>query len=280
MLATLLNGISIMPHDATIHADDRGLLYGDGLFESMSLRHGQVKFFNDHLQRLYTGMERLKIYAPEITLFRDELQQLIHGHRDGVVKLIVTRGRGERGYRATAGHELTRLWQLFEPVVSAGDGIAVRWCNTRLARNPLLSGIKHLNRLEQVLAQSEWQDADIAEGLLMDTEGELISGTMSNVFMVINDVLVTPDLRYCGVLGVMRKNVLYLARDLHIETEERAVRPEELSAASEVFITNAIRGIRPVITLSNGVSVEPLNWSVGNLTTRLMQKLDETVILK
>ena len=274
MLAALLNGELSAPHDAGIHMDDRGLLYGDGLFETMLLRNGRARFLDDHMQRLFAGTARLKMNAPDAEVLRNELQLLVQGHDCGVVKLIITRGCGGRGYRASSSHECTRLWQLFAPVATDNDGVTVQWCATRYARNPLLAGLKHLNRLEQVLAQSEWQDADIAEGLVMDTEGELISGTMSNVFMIIDGIMVTPDLRYCGVSGVMRKNVLRVARRMNLEIEERAVRPEELQSASEVFITNAVRGVRPVIAVLNATG-DALRWPAGAITTRVMNELNE-----
>ncbi|HVY23814.1 MAG TPA: aminodeoxychorismate lyase [Steroidobacteraceae bacterium] len=275
MLAALLNGNLIAPHDAAIHMDDRGLLYGDGLFETMLLCKGRARFLDDHMQRLFAGMVRLKMNAPDAEVLRNELQRLVQGHDRGVVKLIVTRGCSGRGYRASSGHECTRLWQLFAPVTTDNAGVTVQWCATRYARNALLAGLKHLNRLEQVLAQSEWQDAGIAEGLVMDTEGELISGTMSNVFMIIDGIMVTPDLRYCGVSGVMRKNVLRVARRLNLEIEERAVRPEELQSASEAFITNAVRGVRPVIAVLNATG-DTLRWPAGAITTRVMNELNES----
>jgi len=136
-----------------------------------------------------------------------------------------------------------------------------------MARNTALAGIKHLNRLEQVLAQREWWDASIDEGLMLDTEGELISGTASTVFMVANGCLCTPDLRYCGVRGTMRARVLDKARELNIEIVEEALWPEDLEAASEIFVTNAVRGIRPVVAL------EGKQWVVGPVTRRLIDAL-------
>jgi 4-amino-4-deoxychorismate lyase len=159
---------------------------------------------------------------------------------------------------------------LFDAPATAPASITVRWCDTRLSRNAQLAGLKHCNRLEQVLAQAEWRDPDIAEGLMLDTEGELVCGTMSNVFLVLEGVLVTPDLRYGGVAGVIRKNVLRLASLLQIETEQRAVRGEELCAAQEIFVCNAVRGIQPVTSLAQQ------RWSVGALTQSLLRALQDS----
>jgi 4-amino-4-deoxychorismate lyase len=208
--------------------------------------------------------------TPELQLLEQELQLLRHDQQHGVIKLALMRSGSERGYRPPSISQMSRLWQLFAAPIAVTSGIAVRWCDTRLSRNALLAGIKHCNRLEQVLAQSEWDDADIAEGLMQDTEGELISGTMGNVFLVLEGVLVTPDLRYSGVAGVMRKNVLRLASLLQIDVEARALRAEDVRHAQEIFVCNAVRGIQPVIRL------DQQQWPVGQLTQRLQQALQES----
>jgi 4-amino-4-deoxychorismate lyase len=143
----------------------------------------------------------------------------------------------------------------------------LRWCDTRLARQPLLAGIKHLNRLEQVLAQSEWSDERVQEGLMVDTEGELIGGTASNVFVVRDGTLLTPDLRFCGVRGVMRGQVIACARRLGLPVSEEPLWPEDLQSAKEVFVTNAVRGIRPAATLGD------LAWSDHAVARRLSVEL-------
>src|SRR5438477_12063996 len=115
MLAAMLNGVMTNPSDPAIHVDDRGLLYGDGLFETMLLYKGRVRFLDDHLQRLHDGCARLNIEMPDATSLRNELQQVIGEHQNGVLKLILTRGRGGRGYRAPEKISSTGLWQLFAP---------------------------------------------------------------------------------------------------------------------------------------------------------------------
>jgi 4-amino-4-deoxychorismate lyase len=143
----------------------------------------------------------------------------------------------------------------------------VRWCDIRLSRNPALAGLKHLNRLEEVLAQIEFSATDCDEGLLMDTEGELVSATAGNVFIVRNLTLATPDLRYCGVRGVMRSQVLRVAVEQGIAVSEEPLWPQDLQEATEVFITNAVRGIRPVATLDSQ------HWSSGPMVRRLTTAL-------
>lgn len=270
MQAALLNGQRIDAEQPALYVNERGWLYGDGLFETMLLKDGKVRFLDDHIERLNTGCTRLGIAAPSRALLLQELQSLCGGQQQAMVKLIVTRGRAERGYRPALDAEPTRLWQMFDTPVSATSGIRLRWCTTRLSRNALLAGLKHCNRLEQVLAQTEWRDADIAEGLQLDTEGELICATMNNVFLVLDGVLVTPDLRYSGVAGVMRKNVLRLANKLQLETETRAVRAEEVSSAQELLVCNAVRGIQPVVQL------EQQCWPVGEVTRMLLKSVQDS----
>jgi 4-amino-4-deoxychorismate lyase len=154
------------------------------------------------------------------------------------------------------------------PAPPPATRLALRWCETRLGRNARLAGIKHLNRLEQVLAQAEWDDETIVDGLMLDTEGELVSGTASNVFLVCEGMLVTPDLRFCGVLGIMRAEVLRAARELGIAVSEEPLWPQDVEAASEVFITNAIRGIRSVTELG------AVRWASAPVADRLRKVLE------
>ncbi|MGD9843554.1 MAG: aminodeoxychorismate lyase [Steroidobacteraceae bacterium] len=269
MLAALLDGQLVQPDRPALCLDERGFHYGDGVFETMLLQHGRVRFIEDHWQRLQLGCERLQIPMPARTVLLAELAQLTAYHDTAVIKLVISRGRSERGYRPPPLVHPTRLWQLFAaPVLPATSGIQVRWCTTRLSRNATLAGIKHCNRLEQVLAQAEWSDSTIGEGLMLDTEGELVAATMSNVFLVLGDVLVTPDLRYCGIHGVLRKNLLQFAMQHCIEVEQRAVRAEDVYAAQEIFLSNSVRGIQAVTQL------EQRCWAVGPVTQRLQNALE------
>jgi 4-amino-4-deoxychorismate lyase len=141
--------------------------------------------------------------------------------------------------------------------------LKLRWCQTRLGRNASLAGIKHLNRLEQVLAQSEWLAGEADEGLMMDTEGELVCATSGNVFAVRDGTLLTPDLRFCGVRGVMRAQVLKAAGQLNIPVVQEPLWPDDLESTSEVFITNAVRGIR------SAASLDSLQWPERTLANRI-----------
>lgn len=267
MLSLLVNGLAPPDVAHALAATDRGLHYGDGVFETASLTNGRVRFLDDHLLRLAAGCALLGIPAPDRGTLVAEIECVTAGSRDGVVKIIVTRGIGGRGYRPAAGLRPTRVVTLY-PAPPAERCVVVRWCETRLARNARLAGIKHLNRLEQVLAQAEWQDERVGEGLMLDTEGELVCGTASNVFAMREGVLVTPDLRFCGVRGVMRTQVLRAARQLGIAVSEEALWPHDLDAASEVFVTNAVRGIRSAVELGDQ------RWPQGPVAQHLRSVLE------
>ena len=267
--AVLINGVSPTDPLQAIAVEDRGLHYGDGLFESALLAQGRVRLLEQHLKRLALGCERLGIAAPDPAALRSDVQRLSGSAERAVLQIVVSRGIGPRSYRPSARSKTTRIVALYPaPPQPAGSRLALRWCETRLGRNPRLAGIKHLNRLEQVLAQAEWQDESIIDGLMLDTEGEVVSGTASNVFLVRGGVLVTPDLRFSGVLGVMRAEVLRLAQQLGLAVSEEPLWPHDVEAASEIFITNAVRGVRSVTELG------ALRWTDAPIANRLRQALD------
>jgi 4-amino-4-deoxychorismate lyase len=200
-----------------------------------------------------------------------ELTQLTANVNSAVVKLIVTRGSGGRGYRSLPNAMPTRILSLNElpaPYAPDGVGISVRWCTTRLGLNPHLAGLKHLNRLEQVLAQNEWQSGVHAEALMRDIDDNVICATAANLFAVIDATICTPRLDRCGISGIMRARVIEAAQALMLTTSERPLATSELPKASEVFITNAVRGIVPVTVLENH------RWPVGPLTRQLARALE------
>lgn len=265
----LVNGVAPANPAEAIAVNDRGLNYGDGLFETALLRKGAVRFLQSHLHRLRDGCERLGIAWPGDEQLTLEIAGVSEAADEGVLKIIVTRGAGGRGYRPSSSVQATRIVALYPlPEHSTESTFTVRWCALRLSRNAMLAGMKHLNRLEQVLAQREWSDEAIGEGLMLDTEGELVCGTASNVFIVRNGVLLTPDLRFCGVRGVMRSQVLRMAAELRLQFNEEPLWPHDVESATEIFVTNAVRGIRAVTAL------ESLRWDVGPVAQRLIRELD------
>ena len=263
---------------------DRGFQYGDGLFETLRVVNGQPQHWPRHMARLTSGCERLGITSPDLKCLRTEAESLCRTFVDenvnqghGVLKITVTRGSGGRGYAFTGGHEPTRVLAVSPaplfPTSHAAQGVKLRLCEMRLGQNPVLAGIKHLNRLEQVLARAEWDDPDIAEGVLLDHQDHVIEGTMSNLFCVqtregVPPTVLTPELSRCGVRGVTRDRILEIAARLDIPGRETDLSLTDLRQASEVFISNSLIGIWPVREFMGR------DYPVGPITRRLGDALE------
>jgi 4-amino-4-deoxychorismate lyase len=232
---------------------DRGLHYGDGVFETIAVKDGKPQYLHDHLDRLMCGCRRLRIAAPQLHLLKADIETLCESSSvRTLLKIIVTRGQGGRGYRPNGAIQPTRIVTRYAwPTYSADyqtEGIAATVCTTRLSRNVKLAGIKHLNRLEQVLARGEWCD-EYQEGLMLDTDGYILEGTMSNVFTVQGDTLLTPDLSQAGIAGIMRQKIMQCAARLSIPIAVCKKNLRDLENADGVFFCNSIIGIWPVRTL-------------------------------
>lgn len=250
----------------TLALQSRGLAYGDGLFETIAVKAGKPSLLDYHLDRLASGCRRLAI-AADFPLIRDETCRYAALLGDGVLKLILTRGDSQRGYAAAADAMPRRILQgnpaPAYPAENAELGVSLFPCHTRLAEQPLLAGLKHLNRLEQVLARAEWQGAEYAEGLMLDMSGRVIEGVYSNLFLVRGGGLLTADLSRCGVAGVMRAALLDAAAREGIAVEVRDLSLDELQQADELFLCNSVYGVWPVRSFAS------LNWSPGPLTRKL-----------
>lgn len=258
---------------------DRGFQYGDGVFTTLLLKEGVPLFLEQHLDRLGRDCAGLAIPPIESTLLRGDIKSVIGDEKRGVIKIQVTRGLGGRGYRSPKLVSPTRVVALHPlpvfPDQYTSEGIEVRYCRTRLGINPALAGIKHMNRLEQILARSEWSDNRIAEGLMLDHEGQLVEGTMSNVFLVKDGQLWTPLLDRCGVSGVMRSVVIGAARSLGIQLTQCRLTPEDMAVADEAFITNSVIGLWPVSCVKEKiipigpVTFELRVWLMNSITNQI-----------
>ncbi len=243
---TLLNG----EEKHCIEFSDRGFQYGDGLFETIEILNQTPLFLNRHLQRLKIGCQRMLIPEPDIHQLQEEAFQLAQGSARAVLKIIITRGSGGRGYRQPDALLPTRLVTLHPfpdyPESYSQQGITVRFCHTRLGINPTLAGIKHMNRLEQIMARAEWNNSDIQEGLMLDIVGNVVEGTMSNFFLIKENILYTPNIKQCGVEGILRSILIFLAKKNQIEIIEKNISKDEVLSADGLFVTNSIIGIWPV----------------------------------
>lgn len=235
-----------------IPADDRGFAYGDGLFETMAVGGGHIRLLDRHLGRASLGCTRLGFPPVDWRAIRVQIAELLSSEpvlaARGVLRMTVTRGAGAGGYRPGPGSPRTVLSLRPRPPAVA-EPVRLRWCRTPVSENTALAGIKHLNRLAQVLARAEWNDETVFDGLMCDRQGRVACGTMTNVFIVTERRLLTPDLSSAGVAGVMRACVLEGAAALEINTTVCRLDAAAVTGADEVFVTNAVRGIVPVAGL-------------------------------
>ncbi|GMU43608.1 MAG: aminodeoxychorismate lyase [Xanthomonadales bacterium] len=219
---------------------DRGLHYGDGLFESLRIVAGRAPLWDWHMQRLLDGCARLRLPAPDPEKLWRRVRRAAGAQGDTAVKLLWTAGEGPRGYARPPAPRPRLLLQLGPAPVVEPRGLRLRWCATRLALQPALAGIKHLNRLEQVLARAEWCD-DFDEGLMLDMHGRVVAATSANLCARIDGQWVTPPVDRCGVAGVARRWL-----QVRLEVQERPLSPAEVEAADALLLCNALRGPRGV----------------------------------
>lgn len=232
-------------------ADDRGIAYGDGLFETMRIHAGQVPWWDAHWARLQRGGQHLRMVLPDEGQVRGEAAALFADRAGGVLKLIVTRGSGGRGYAPTNTQPNWTLSRHPLPTPSPRDGLTLRWCTMRLAIQPALAGIKHCNRLEQVLARAEWNDPaasgrDADEGLMRSSEGDVVCATAANLFVLRESRWLTPKIDRCGVEGICRGQLLQL-----LDAREVRLSVADIETADAVFLCNAVRGILGVSRLGS-----------------------------
>ncbi|HKJ18148.1 MAG TPA: aminodeoxychorismate lyase [Xanthomonadales bacterium] len=269
----------------SVNPSDRGLNYGDGLFETIRVTAGKPRFWQGHMDRLETGCQRLGIERPNQAVLLREVQTVIAGNPECVVKIVVTRGvpgpSAVRGYAPPKNCSVTRIVSahllpsdFHTTIEGIGDpndqshsraGLRLRICSLRLANQPVLAGIKHLNRLEQVMARAEWNDPEISEGVLLDENDHLVCGTASNIFLVSAGRMLTPRLDRCGVRGVMRSEILKL---FSARCEQRRITLDMVPEADEVFLCNSVRGIMPVHR------IDDWRYNLGPVTAEVREWLE------
>ncbi|MBL0140959.1 MAG: aminodeoxychorismate lyase [Betaproteobacteria bacterium] len=255
----------------SVNSSDRGFMYGDGVFRTLLTRAGRPLNWQHQYRLLAHDCGRLGLRCPEEPVLIDEIRSVAPGN--AVVKIIVTRGASGRGYAFSEDVAPTRIVIAFPIPETAPEapreGVRIRRCDLALAIQPRLAGVKSLNRLENVLARAEWRDPGIREGLLGDAQGRLVEGTMSNVFFTLHGKLVTPALSRCGVNGAQRERVLELAKADAVACEVRDCAFEELRKAGEVFLTNSLIGIWPVVVLDDA------RWIPGPMAGRLQRLVED-----
>lgn len=269
----ILNSIVNGDLSSIISIQDRGFNYGDGVFETIAFVEQKLVFWKEHYQRLLLGCDALGIICPSEESLKIDIKKLcesVDEKQNCVIKIIVTRGDGERGYKFNSEIEANVIASLSTFPSYPNDfwinGITVKYCKTKLSEQKQLAGIKHLNRLDQLLARREWDD-ECQEGLLSDAHGNLIEGVMSNVFIVKDNSILTPFIDNAGVNGIMRNVILNLCESNGIIAKEAKLTYESVLDADEVFLTNSLVGVWPVTT------IDKQSFSIGNCTKNLIQLL-------
>ncbi len=265
----LVNGT---PADA-VPSGDRGLAYGDGVFRTFPMRAARASHWTRHYAALSRDCARLGIACPAAAVLERDLAEVSRSEPDCVVKVIITRGTGERGYRPSAAARPLRAVMTSRlpehSALHANSGIRTRRCRLSLGRQPALAGIKHLNRLENVLARAEWRDDGIAEGLLGSDDGQVIGGTMSNLFIVEHGQLVTPDLACCGVAGVTRERVIDACANHGMPCHVDHIGWPRFARAEEAFVVNSLIGLWPIREF------EGAPYPTGPVAQRVLRWLEE-----
>ena len=249
-----------------VPAGDRGLAYGDGVFETLRFTAGQPHLWQGHMDRLQRGCERLALPVPDQAQLLREARTVATGERDCVVKIILTRGSGGRGYAPPSTPQPNRVVSCHALPSGLEDdarrGVHGRLCEQRIALQPSLRGIKHLNRLEYVLAAAELAGEPGQVGIVRNTEDFVISSVHANLFLVVNGQLLTPRMDRCGVHGVLRALLL---RDFKNRLELRRVTLDLMAAASEIFLVSSVRGVVPLRSLGDW------HWDPGPVTRDMQQ---------
>ena len=279
---TLVNG---RPRES-VAVSDRGLHYGDGLFETIAVRDRRPCLWRRHMDRLELGCARLGIPPTDSGTLAAEMRDLLDdgAAADGVLKLIVTRGSGPRGYAPPREARPTRILSYqpgafstlsrgpFDRPSGTDAGVRLILCATRLGDNAQLAGIKHLNRLEQVLARAEWSDPEVLEGVMCDAGGHAVCGTMSNLYVMDANGIATPPLTRCGVAGTVRGVVQECAAALGVPFRERELDLSDLYAADALMISNALLGLVPVARLLGH------RYSAGAVPAALIDRVRATAL--
>lgn len=286
MLYHSINGqFQVAQDQAAVGLRDRGLAYGHGLFESLYFHQGELPLKQRHVQRLCTDALTLGICLnpTQIGAYLDSFLADLRAVpvNQGVVKLIVTAGAGGRGYQSPSSLSPLVICQYAqfdatEARAQRQQGIKLWRCSYRLPLNPALAGIKHLNRLDQVLARREWSSAEYADGLMLSADGLVIEATAANLFARTDRGWVTPALDMAGVAGVMRallQEDLFVAAAMPLAVESLSL--GDLERASEIFLCNSVRGIVPVTQIAGSGSASAVNKLIGEQTKMLQSRLSQ-----
>jgi 4-amino-4-deoxychorismate lyase len=248
----LING----QYGNSLPVSDRGLQYGEGMWETIRIKNHVAILLQQHLARLQYGLKTLAIHSLDWDALHADIKTLQQQQKEAVLKIIISRGSGGRGYNPVGIHSSASRILSLHPVPTfpahySSTGIQLTLCQTRLAHNPVLAGFKHLNSLSYVMARGEFAEP-YQEGLLRDYQDNIIEGTMSNVFIIKNNCVYTPELQACGIRGVMQNVLIQHLSALEIPLIwNDSLSVQAIQCADAVFMSNSIIGLWPVNTFSS-----------------------------
>ncbi len=250
---------------------DRGLAYGDGVFRTFLVKNGIPYHWELQYQKLSQDCSALGIKCPSNEELLSDIKALFNEAADAVAKIIVTRGESSRGYAVPAEIQANRVVTKSAPptypLSNQIQGVKLHLCELKLGLQAKLAGVKHLNRLENVLARMEWSDANIADGLLLDSNDNVIECTMSNIFARYGNDLITPSLEECGVAGIARARIIENTKRFNLDIKTEALKLNKLMQADEIIICNSLFGAWQVVSF-NGKQ-----WAKQGLDKQLREML-------
>jgi 4-amino-4-deoxychorismate lyase len=248
--------------------DERALQFGDGLFETLAVVDARPCLWSLHMARLAEGCRRLRLPFPDLSRLAEEAGALCAGRARAVLKIYWTAGPSPRGYRRPSPLRPRRMLRVFDwPDAGGARPWVLRRCAHRLSQNSALAQIKHLNRLDQVIGRDEWDDPEVDEGVMLDQEGLVVGGTMSNLFIEQGGKLSTPLIERAGIAGVVRALALRLAEGLGVELVEGPIGPDQVEAADAVYLTNSLIGVARV------ARYEDRQYDLGRIEHPLIQEV-------
>jgi branched-chain amino acid aminotransferase len=276
-MLVFLNGQFMPEVDAVVSVNDRGFMYGDGLFETMRVVHGKPFRFAQHLERMTRGADFLKI-KPSFT--PKELEkfaaQLIEQNKmpDAILRVTLTRGPGKRGYTPDNDSQPTVVMTLHAapPLENLVEWSLVT-SSFRIPASDPLSSFKTTSKILNVLARAEAKEKGADEALLINTNGEVAETASGNLFWVYQDNICTvPTGR--GVLpGITRAIVLEICQSLGLQTNKCVIKPEALRNSAGIFVTQSAFGIVPITTFDDEpVTQSPLVDQISSAYNEMLIK--------
>ncbi len=259
-----------------ISINNRNLQYGDGIFETCVIKNNKLLFWHKHYQRLKLGCDKLNIANVASTIYIRDIKKLVNRSniKNGVIKIILSRGNSKRGYSYSAIKPV-RIVTISKLVHIHNDSFELSICTSGYGSNSALSGIKHCNRLENILASADITTNDC----IMLDNNNVISTTCANIFIVKNNILITPDTSNCGINGTRRDIILELATSINISYKIDKITIDDINSADEIFITNSILGIQKITKFQN---INYQQHPITDLLTKIFidSELESNIVIK